>query len=224
MEIKKLYCDDDVETTIARRKFIEAALELADYWVKTGKTAEQAVDGTLFSLFSMMDGCDSAYDGCSVIGPHGHQISAVLREVYRDMKKEKEGNTAEDQDEMDEQEQGACFARNFELPDGMKFKSCAECNGLHGADKRCLRCNAPIFDDDNYCSKCGIPLEKMPEEADGYCTNCNHELFSGTALNPDVEDYVCPGCHLGNAEGASFKFKSDELRRAYYEARRGISH
>jgi hypothetical protein len=80
-----------------------------------------------------------------------------------------ENKNQKDQDEMDEREQGACFVRNFELPDGMKFKSCAECHSLHGADRRCLRCNAPIFDDDSYCSKCGIPIEKMPEEADGYC-------------------------------------------------------
>lgn len=102
------------------------------------------------------------------------------------------------------------------IPDGQRFKSCAECDGLHSADERCLSCNAPLFDDDPFCWNCGKGTKELKEHADGYCTHCNHELLADTALNPENKDYACPGCHLGSEEGAKFKFKTPEARTSFY--------
>ena len=225
METKKLPCDDEIGTTMARRRFVEAAMRVADHWAKAGKNVEDAAEGTLFSLLAMMDGCDNGYDGCSVITSDGKQISGVLHEVLCDMGGEKKENppTLEKKDGARDAEGGMPGHGRFHetpprLPDGLRLMSCAECGGLHRPDDRCIMCNAPVFDRDQYCWRCGQNLCELDEKADGYCSCCGHPLFSGTALNPMFKDYRCPGCSMGADDGVTFKFKTPELRAAYFDA------
>ena len=225
METKKLPCDDEIGTTIARRRFVEAAMRVADHWAKAGKTTEDAAEGTLFSLLAMMDGCDNGYDGCSVITPEGRQISGVLHEVLCDMGGEKKENppTLEKKDGTRDAEGGMPGHGRFHItpplvPDGLRFMSCAECGGLHKPEDRCIVCNSPVFDRDRFCWNCGQNLCETDEVADGYCSCCNHPLLSDTALNPEFEHYTCPSCHMGADDGVKFKFKTPELRAAYYES------
>ena len=123
-------------------------------------------------------------------------------------------------DEPIEEQVYECFTEMPpRLPDGLRFFSCDECQGLHATTERCLLCNAPLFDQDNFCWNCGRNVLEMDDLADGHCSHCYHKLHSGTALNPAFKNYTCPGCKLGADEGAKFKFKTPELRAAYYEAR-----
>ena len=118
-----------------------------------------------------------------------------------------------------EQEYECFYEMPPRLPDGLRFFSCDECQGLHTTTERCLVCNAPLFDQDNFCANCGQNVIEMNDLADGYCSHCYHKLFSGTALDPEYKDYTCPGCNLGSEDGAKFKFRTPELRAAYREGK-----
>jgi len=103
------------------------------------------------------------------------------------------------------------------LPEGVLFKTCEECRGMHMAEDACLKCNTTIFGDEKFCPNCGSDQKKVHEDADGYCTHCHHDLHSQTALDDKNDDYECPGCHRTSEQGIKFKFKSDDARLAFYK-------